>query len=236
MKNSRQIAIIAAIFVTVQLLSIAFMYVALSPADQVFPNPDDPMIAVYYLVMLLGFTLLFLLLVKFDLDKVIKAIFFVSTGFVVFFVATALAAVLTADLLTIWIVGLVFGAISIIGIWRHPEWWVIDSVGLAMAIGVIALLGLSLSIIPILILLIALAVYDFIAVYRTKHMLTLAEGVTEMGLPILIIVPKKLSYSHIGKKLNLREKPEEKKEREAFIVGLGTSSYRGCSQHQPSGS
>jgi len=36
--------------------------------------------------------------------------------------------------------------------------------------------GISLAIIPTLLLLVVLAVYDYIAVYRTKHMVALAEA------------------------------------------------------------
>ena len=221
MKNLKQVAAIVVVFVAVQLLAIAFMHFALNEEYQAFSDPGDPMIAIYYLLLLLGFTMLFLVLVKFDLGKVMKGIFFVSIGFVVFFVATALAAVFLLDAEAVFIIGIVFGALSVVAIWRYPEWYIIDIVGLPMAIGIIALLGLSLSIVPILILLTLLAVYDFLSVYKTKHMLTLAEGVSDMGLPLLIVVPKKLPYSYMDQKISLKEKPEDNKEREAFLVGLG---------------
>ena len=226
MKNLKQVAVIVAAFVAVQLLAIAFMHYALGEEDQVFSDPGDPMIAVYYILMLLGFTVLFLILVKFNLDKVMKGIFFVSIGFIVFFVATFLSAPLIPDSggdnsLIVLVVGIAFAVLSILAIWRYPEWWVIDIVGLPMAVGIIALLGISFSIVPMLVLLIGLAVYDFISVYKTKHMLTLAEGVSEMGLPLLIVIPKKLPYSYREQKIKLTDKSGEKKEREAFLVGLG---------------
>jgi len=226
MKNLKQIAAIVVVFVAVQLLAIAFMHYALGEEDQVFSDPGDPMIAVFYIAMVLGFTLFFLVLVKLGLEKVLKGIFFVSIGFIVFFVATFLAALFVPDVgeASVWIVfaiGIAIAALSVIAIWRYPEWYVIDLVGLPMAVGVIALLGISFGIIPMLLLLIGLAIYDFISVYKTKHMLTLAEGVSEMGLPLLLVVPKKLPYSYREQKLKLRDKPGEKKEREAFLVGLG---------------
>lgn len=224
MKHVLPIAAISLAFVSVQILAIVFMYYALSPADQVFQNPADPLIAVYYLVMLLGFTGLFLVLIKYDLAKAIKGIFFVSIGFVIFFVASALAALLVYDLVAVTVISIAFAALSVVAVWRYPEWYVIDSVGVVMSIGMIALLGLSLSIVPILILLIALAIYDFISVYKTKHMLTLADGVSDMGLPLLLVVPKKFPYSYIDSKPKLTqpaEKTEEKPEREAFMIGLG---------------
>lgn len=69
MKNFKPIAAIALIFVSIQILAIVFMYYALSSANQVFSNPDDPMIAIYYLVMLLAFTGLFLILIKYGFGK-----------------------------------------------------------------------------------------------------------------------------------------------------------------------
>ncbi|MDH4123657.1 MAG: hypothetical protein OEV21_06210, partial [Thermoplasmata archaeon] len=62
MKTPKPIIIIAIAFVCVQLLAIAFMSLALTEEDQAFPNPEDPLIAIYYLLLLLGFTLLFLFL------------------------------------------------------------------------------------------------------------------------------------------------------------------------------
>jgi presenilin-like A22 family membrane protease len=224
MKHVKPIAAIALTFVSIQILAIAFMYYALSSDDQAFQDPSDPMIAVYYIVMLLGFTGLFLLLIKYGFDKALKAVFYVSIGFVVFFIASALSALLILDMTAIFVVSVVFAALSVVAIWKRPEWYVIDCVGVVMSVGMIALLGLSLSIVPIIILLIALAVYDFISVYKTKHMLTLAEGVSDMGLPLLLVVPKKLPYSYMESNLKLTKtagKSEEKPEREAFLVGLG---------------
>ena len=222
MKYLKSVAAIALTFIAVQILAMVFMYYTLSPADQVFQNPDDPMIAVYYLVLLLAFTGLFLVMVKFGLASIMKAVFYVSIGFVVFFVAAALCAILTDSSAVVTAVGIVFAVISIVALWKHPEWYVIDSVGLVMSVGMVALLGISLGIIPVLILLIALAVYDFLSVYKTKHMLTLADGVSDMGLPLLLVIPKKLPYSYMESKPKIKvAQGEEKPEREAFLIGLG---------------
>jgi len=219
-KNLRAAVAMAIIFVIVQLAAIAFIDMALGPQEQqVFENPEDPLIALYYIILMLGFTAIFLLLIKLGRESLIRAIFLVSVGFVIFFVAISSANVVLQNEAIVLIVGISLGSLSVLGIWVHPEWYVIDSVGLAMSIGIVALLGISLSILPVLILLIGLAVYDAIAVYKTKHMLTLAEGVIDMGLPILLVVPKALPYSYRDNKPKiLREKREE---REAFLMGLG---------------
>jgi presenilin-like A22 family membrane protease len=64
-------------------------------------------------------------------------------------------------------------------------------------------------------LLVLLAIYDAISVYRTKHMITMAEGIMDLKLPILFVIPKHLRYSF------LQEKVKKEGEREAFFMGLG---------------
>jgi len=219
MKYPKPILIIALVFVAVQLISLLFISVALTPADQAFPNPDDPMIAIYYLLLLLGFTLLFLMLIRFDLERLLKAIFYFSIGFVIFFVTTVVARMIM-DSPEAWLVlGLAFGIASVAALYKRPEWYLIDAIGIVMAVGIVSLLGISLGLLPVLILLIALAIYDALSVYKTKHMLKLADGVVDMGLPLLLIIPKKLPYSFIENRPKIRD--GEKKEREAFLIGLG---------------
>ena len=219
MKDLKPVAIVAVLFVVVQLAALAFMSFALGPENQVFEDPGDPKIAGYYVLLLLGFTALFLLLIKFGLERFIRAIFFVSIGLVIFFVAVASADVFIDHEGVILLLGVLLGTISILAIWRNPEWYVIDSVGIVMSIGIVALLGISLSMLPVILLLLALAIYDAISVYKTKHMLTLAEGVIDMGLPLLLVVPKKLPYSF--KESKPRIMIEKGAKREAFFVGLG---------------
>src|SRR5436189_217630 len=71
-----------------------------------------------------------------------------------------------------------------------------------------------------ILLLIALAFYDAWAVYRTKHMITLADELTSQRLPILLVIPKKAGYSFRQQK-SLKEQVASGEEREAMFVGLG---------------
>jgi presenilin-like A22 family membrane protease len=103
----------------------------------------------------------------------------------------------------------------------EPQWYVIDLVGFVAAGSLIAILGISFAILPALILLIALLVYDAIAVYGTKHMLSLAEVVTDMKLPILMVMPGSAGYDYPAAPnlTAVRQQPVE--EREALFMGLG---------------
>jgi len=96
----------------------------------------------------------------------------------------------------------------------------VDTVGIAIAAGVTAVLGISFSILPAFLLLMGLAVYDAWAVYRSKHMVTLADEMTSQRLPILLVVPKKASYSYLQQK-SLKEQIAKGEEREAMFMGLG---------------
>jgi presenilin-like A22 family membrane protease len=116
------------------------------------------------------------------------------------------------------------GAVSValfLALLMEPQWYVVDAVGFIAAGALIALLGISFGILPVFILLSALAVYDFIAVYRTKHMLSLADAVTDMKLPILMVMPTHsgYDYTHSGSFQVQRNRPSE--EREAMFMGLG---------------
>jgi presenilin-like A22 family membrane protease len=103
----------------------------------------------------------------------------------------------------------------------EPQWYVVDLVGFVAAGSLTALLGISFGILPTFILLIALMVYDAIAVYGTKHMLTLADVVTEMKVPILMVMPASpgFDYTTSGSLKEQQAKPRE--EREAMFMGLG---------------
>ncbi|MGI0054369.1 MAG: presenilin family intramembrane aspartyl protease PSH [Thermoplasmata archaeon] len=121
--------------------------------------------------------------------------------------AVALAAVLAAALFLALIM--------------EPQWYVVDLAGFVAAGAVIAILGGSFAILPSFVLLIGLAVYDYIAVYRTKHMLRLADVIVDMKLPILMVMPEDPHYDY-PKSPSLeaiRQTPVD--ERGALFMGLG---------------
>jgi presenilin-like A22 family membrane protease len=104
---------------------------------------------------------------------------------------------------------------------KYPEWYVIDLCGIIIGAGAVALFGISLSILLVLILLIGLAIYDAISVYKTKHMIDLADTVMDLKLPVLLVVPKIRHYSLLKETKRLKEKLKDGEEREAFFMGLG---------------
>ncbi|MCK4613917.1 MAG: hypothetical protein KAU14_03865, partial [Thermoplasmata archaeon] len=116
--------------------------------------------------------------------------------------------------------GFIISAILTISLVKYPEWYVVDATGIATSVGVTSIVGISFAPGPILILMIILAVYDAISVYKTKHMIDLADSVMEFNLPVLLVIPKRLPYTFLKKK-GLKEQLESGEEREALFIGLG---------------
>ncbi|MGA8543584.1 MAG: presenilin family intramembrane aspartyl protease PSH [Thermoplasmata archaeon] len=103
----------------------------------------------------------------------------------------------------------------------EPQWYVVDFVGFLAAGSLIAILGISFAILPAFILLIALLIYDAIAVYGTKHMVSLAEVVTDMKLPILLVMPDSPGYDYAAAPSLKVQRAQPVEERQALFMGLG---------------
>ncbi len=215
MKLDKYIPIIGMAFV---LLLVQLIAVALSkPFDvneiKAFSNPEATSNVIYWVAIILVFTAFILVVIKLNKKWMIQAFILftvVSTLYYVFF------AVFSYFLppVTNFILTLIISIGLTIVLHKFPEWYVIDGIGIIIGAGAASIFGISLDIIPTLLLLVLLAVYDYIAVYRTKHMITLAEGVMDLRLPILLVIPKHWNYSFLTEKF-------DKEEREAFFMGLG---------------
>ncbi len=103
----------------------------------------------------------------------------------------------------------------------RPQWWIVDLVGFLSAGALVAILGISFGILPAFLLLIALLVYDAIAVYWTKHMVSLADAVTDMKLPILLVMPDSAGYDYTEAPRLAEQRAQPVGERSALFMGLG---------------
>jgi len=225
------IAAMAALLVSSQIAAIALSPIFAGAGFQAFQRPEDVTNTVIYLIMILAFTAVILGLVRYkrqNLAKyVIMASIFITLAFVLLlplFYALDYATGGTADGVLLGNVATVLAFAVAAGLVyllvKFPEWYVVDAIGMVTAAGVTAILGISFGTLPAILLLIALAFYDAWAVYRTKHMITLADELTSQRLPILLVIPKKAGYSFRQQK-SLKEQVASGEEREAMFVGLG---------------
>ncbi|MBP1929568.1 presenilin-like A22 family membrane protease [Methanolinea mesophila] len=183
----------------------------------VFENPESLVNPLIFIAILLVFTGLLLLLIRYKAEKVIQAIILISIFFTFVYIFSGITFVLMGDTLTGSVLALAASIAATVVLYLYPEWYVLDTLGLLIAAGAASIFGISLDVIPVVLLLAALAVYDAISVYRTKHMLTLAEGVVNLKSPILFIVPKKKDYSYRRDGLDTTGEGE----RSAFLIGMG---------------
>lgn len=215
----RAVVVMAVIFALSQLGALAFVYSALGEEYQAFEDPNDPMIPLYYILAVVLFTFAVLFIIKKKRENIVKFIFIGAVAFTIFYVILIVAVLFDTGIISL-LVSIALTALLVYYLLKKPEWYVVDATGILVAVGVIGILGISLSILPVLVLLVVLAAYDAISVYGTKHMVALADGVTEMKLPILLVIPKKKGYSYIQQR-PLREQLEDGSEREAMFMGLG---------------
>jgi len=206
------------LLLTVEIGSILLSLPVQAAGITAFEDPTSVANPFIFIAILLVFTGFLLLLIKFDLKKVMSAVIGISIflTFVYIFAALVPAVLGNTDLATIVI--LILSVMAMVLLYKFPEWYVIDSLGILIGAGVASIFGVSLDILPVVILLILLAVYDAISVYKTKHMITLAEGVIDLKTPILFVIPKRRGYSFIRDGIG---KLEEGGERAAFIIGMG---------------
>jgi presenilin-like A22 family membrane protease len=110
---------------------------------------------------------------------------------------------------------------------KNPEWYITDTVAILTGVGAIAMLGISLNILIAIVLLVAMSAYDALSVYRTKHMIDLADTFIDLKLPVMFVIPKKRDYSLVEETKSLKEKLREGEERDAFFLGVGDVVFPG---------
>jgi presenilin-like A22 family membrane protease len=182
-----------------------------------FEDPASVLNPLIFIAILLAFTAVLLVLLKYRYKHLIVAIIAISIFFTFVYIFSSIVSFFTSNEIVAVILPLILSGLAIALLYRFPEWYVIDTLGILIAAGAASIFGISLGIIPVIVLLVLLAVYDAISVYKTRHMITLAEGVMEMKTPILFVIPKKASYSYIRDGIGKVGEGE----RGAFIMGMG---------------
>jgi presenilin-like A22 family membrane protease len=217
------------------LLAIPF----LDMGYQAFEDPQDVRIPLLYIVLIIAFSALVLLLAKkkrlglvqgfilFACGLALMYVLFVPYGYLLGYLAGTQLAYYYEELSYLMLLMSICTAVFLTWIlYKYPEWYVVNTIGIIIGAGIIAILGISLGILPLFILMIALALYDAISVYKTKHMIALADVVTEKHLPVVLVMPKKKGYK-LRKQPSISKSLAENKKREAMFMGLGDIVFPG---------
>jgi len=218
-KDLFPVFLMAGLFVLVDLSALLLITPFEAAGVTAFVNPNDPLNLVYFFASLIVLTTIILLAARFW-KRLVEAIVLGATGYMVFFVFSTLLSFVVSGIVASGLSIIAAVAIVILLV-KFPEWYVVDASGILIGLGSIALLGISLSIFLAILLLTGMAIYDAISVRGTKHMVTLADVVLELKLPVMLIIPKIRGYSLLKDKKSLKEKLKEGEEREAFAIGTG---------------
>lgn len=195
MEINKSITILLGIFLITQFLGlfVGSRYIAqiqVGQAAPVFNNPERPensFLLIFYILIATGI-LIFVIKFRAVLIRVVEALAILVTSMITFnflfpidfpFVSFGfiLAVVLTA--------------------WKilRPS---IVSQNIALIISVAgagAVLGASLGIIPVLIFIVLLSIYDFVAVFVTKHMVYIAKEIVKRPTAFTAAIPTKFKKS-----------------------------------------
>ena len=142
-----------------------------------------------------------------------------------------------------FLIGVIFALLLMVLLYFHSEWYVVNTVGMLVGAGVIVMLGVAFVPGLIIIFMILAAIYDAWAVYRSKHMLELADTMIGLQLPILLVAPQDKGYSFKDEKTKMVHKTDvrqvappvnvpkstkpRKKSKEALFMGLGDIIFPG---------
>jgi presenilin-like A22 family membrane protease len=184
------------LFALVQLGSLALVEPFMDAGYQTVEDPSDPTNSLLYIGAILVATVVMLAAMKFGVDRLLQGLIVFAAVFLSFYVFTVvIPSVITVAGINVLAV---LASLAVgVGLLVYPEWYVIDAAGIVMGAGAAGLFGISFGLLPALVLLVVLAVYDAISVYGTEHMLTLASGVMDLRLPVILVIPLTLSYSFL---------------------------------------
>jgi presenilin-like A22 family membrane protease len=183
----RGVAVAALIFLLVQLGSLALVPTFFEQGYQTVEDPTNPTNSLVYIGAILVATALMLAAFRYDFEQAVRAVVLLSSVMLSWYV---FSAVLPSQILAV-----VFAVGVGAALFLYPEWYVIDTAGVLMGASAGGLFGISFGLLPAILLLSVLAIYDAISVYGTEHMLDLAEGVMDLRIPVVLVVPLSFSYS-----------------------------------------
>lgn len=152
-------------------------------AQPVFENPEKAENSLFLFLYIIAATIIIILVVKYIrvLIRVIEIVVVFSATFLTFYILFPQVIILgfiTALILNIW---RIFKPSSLN-----------QNLTIALAIPSIgALIGSSLGILPSLIFIVLLSVYDFVSVFITKHMIYMAKEVTKTTSAFALSMPYK---------------------------------------------
>ena len=205
------------LFIMANLLALVLMPAYFIYEGSLGENENNPWVAVGYVLYIIGVTALILYIAKKKKIGILKGIFYFAVAWSMWYALFPLFYYFSIPFSEILSLLLSIGITWALA--KNPEWYMMDLVGILMSVGIALIFGIAFGLVPVIVFLSILAIYDAISVYKTKHMVTLANNVIEHNLPALFVVPAKKNYSFKSAKSPAKE--EGSRRREAYYMGFG---------------
>ncbi|ESS02574.1 MAG: uncharacterized protein conserved in archaea [uncultured archaeon A07HR67] len=179
-REYRGVAFAVGLFVVIQIGALALVPEFTEQGYQPVEDPQDPTNSLLYIAAIVAMTGLMLAAFRYEFDWAIRLLVVGVSAWLSWYVFAAFVPAVVAAV----------PAVAVgVGLLVHPEWYVIDAAGVLMGAGAAGLFGISFGLLPAIVLLTVLAAYDAISVYGTEHMLSLAEGVMDLNVPVVLVIP-----------------------------------------------
>lgn len=172
----------------------------------------------FYLIAAVAFSGVVIFLGRKNLGKILRWIFMGVIAYVVFFVWLYLGLFIAQNEIQYLIIIFAAPSIMVLLMIFKNEWYTVDAAGFFLVAGVSALWGLIIGVWASVGFLAVFAVYDYIAVYRTKHMVSLAKVAMDDKLPLLFVFPGEKGVRMKDLKLSQSGQKGDKK---VLLLGFG---------------
>jgi presenilin-like A22 family membrane protease len=193
--NLRVFGLLTIIFLIAELLGIfvAQRLIELGiKGSTITGDPNNPLEAIYLITMILFVTGIIIFLIKHKKQKKFLWLFEILA---VFATTTIVFGVIIQDDFIVLLIALM---LIILRLKNKKNVWLRDLVSIIAVAGAGAIIGVSIGIFPVLLFITLLSIYDFIAVFKTKHMLELGKSVTKQNMAFTIAMPTKEHKFELG--------------------------------------
>ncbi len=190
--ETRQLVAIVAMFLIVQFggLLIASLYFSTTPIVSSTTNVQTTTIQVLeYVLYIIAVAIILLLIIRFYKGNIgfslMEAVFVILPSFIVFTLVIAyLAPPTVTNPLYVYVPALAISTILFLVKMRYP--WFRNTITIIASIGVGLALGTYFSFYFVLLFTGLIAVYDYVSVFITKHMITMAQAMSQRNMAFLV--------------------------------------------------
>ena len=195
-------------FVILAITSVFALFLAqdffvASGETQTSSSSGNIILILFFITMTLVFTGVILFLAKRKGMRAVRILFIVLSIYVIFWISIPISdlivsvqpisyAVAIDEFYVLWIA--IPAILGYMLIFRN-EWYITDIVGFMLSAGLAAAWGSLINVWYTIVLLVAFAVYDYISVYKTKHMVNLAKTAFATDIPMLFEFPSSPGFS-----------------------------------------